>query len=248
MNGKSSSAGFKTCTRHSASGILFTLVELLVVIAIISILASLLLPALKAAKESATAISCKSSLKQLGTANMMYIDDSNGYIAAGDSGAWAVLIRPYVRLPDSIYWSANDGSKYFCCLKRPKGNFYGNCPSYYGNVYTIPNGGIHYTTYPSIKSWTSPSGKVCLGDASDCSLSFNRNNWGANIYYIRSEEPESSAAYQVSGGNIQLRHNSRANFVFFDGHADDYGREAFTGAEASSNYWLDPTYRVSGNF
>ncbi len=70
----------------------FTLIELLFVIAIIMILASLLLPALGKAKQSAMSAKCLGNLKQTGLAHYTYADDSNVYVPIHYGPNWVTTL------------------------------------------------------------------------------------------------------------------------------------------------------------
>jgi prepilin-type N-terminal cleavage/methylation domain-containing protein/prepilin-type processing-associated H-X9-DG protein len=122
----------------------FTLVELLVVIAIIAILAALLMPSLKNARESGRRVVCMNNLHQITAASLIYANDNQECLpqyALAQS-----LLLPYL------------GYKDLSALSNTKHVFY--CPSAFNKPLVAwagdPNG-------PVGGAFTSEGGYQCYG-------------------------------------------------------------------------------------
>jgi prepilin-type N-terminal cleavage/methylation domain-containing protein len=89
----------------------FTLIELLVVIAIIALLLSILMPALRAAKDQAKKTACTGHVKGLVLAMRMYVDDYDGKTHnSPNNGLWdnawqhPTVVREYGPNDNYAYW------------------------------------------------------------------------------------------------------------------------------------------------
>jgi len=103
----------------------FTLLELLAVIAIISMLASILLPALRKVREQAKQTICTNNLRQLGTGIISYAGDFSGEFPYEDlNGDGAADTSGSLGGNPSTYW----GKLYYQLYVRSADSFY--CPSY----------------------------------------------------------------------------------------------------------------------
>jgi len=99
----------------------FTLIELLVVIAIIALLLSVLVPAIKKAKEHAQFLICKTNLKQYGVAGLLYLDENDGKFAPSYSWLYKDGSYPwgdpssYAKEPDGPMWPYLSSKKVHMC-------------------------------------------------------------------------------------------------------------------------------------
>ncbi|MBI4028596.1 MAG: type II secretion system protein [Verrucomicrobia bacterium] len=180
----------------------FTLIELLVVVGIISILAAMLLPALKNARATARRTACLAHLKQVSLATFMLADDNNGWInGTGEPNTdppaaqyWLYTITNYMGKSDRVLY-------YGCPDKRPMFDGY---VSYGAYSAFVGYGGHPMHTLYEVKR---PS-RVYL--VAEC------YSW-----YPNTPSNFDSTCQGAASPPIYPRHQAGGlNFVFVDGHGE----------------------------
>ena len=198
----------------------FTLIELLVVIAIISVLAALLVPAVRRARDSGISAVCVSAERQFGIAMASYqLDHDNKLVpaTAGFEQAFDVLLDPYLNtLPPIGNTEVEKGGLWTC-----PADYLEPIPSfvpYQRRSYAMN----HYLTYAGKPNSTTildelPRRAVALGEAWEAVIGTRRTLGASQVWNTLS----GLAIFRYGGNLFGLYHfQEGSNYLFTDGSVE----------------------------
>lgn len=235
----------------------FTLIELLVVIAIIAILASMLLPALKTARDQAKSIDCLGRLKQIALGSMEYVNDYNEWFPYGNVGDWQTGMNCFEAI-DGYLFKTDTGTLTTDNPSEAAKKFY-KCPAEYRNSSkfqmsygfnaardasgvgkgiwypnssgTFADGTDWYSRPRALKEIEDPSGTMVFTCYAD------NDSWGQHYNWYNCLNVNGIGDSNRSEAiNFGFLHFGSTNWAFVDGHAKWMRWQDTMGANGSIAY------------
>jgi len=196
----------------------FTLIELLVTIAIITILASILLPALGRVKNQARMIECMNNLKQIAIPTFSYTNDNNGWIipSSANGFTWSRFLfeEGYCDMNLCIYISGLYIPKNFTCPSALP-------PLVQGHINNVNSYGLRGD------KWLSPYYLTTFFKASQLeSISLSKWNYIGDSIDMNTMSPCQQFFNRMSSTRmIRLTHGHKGNMLCLDGHVSQIGKK-----------------------
>jgi prepilin-type N-terminal cleavage/methylation domain-containing protein/prepilin-type processing-associated H-X9-DG protein len=217
----------------------FTLIELLVVIAIIAILAAILFPVFARAREAARQTQCRSNLKQIATASMMYKQDYDEQMMRSHQPVAGNFPMPDGSIAPNVLWHH---------LLNPYVKNYGlfNCPSNrqtptYNGQYVDRFG---YGINPAVSNFTGGIADGAVNKPADLILVSD-----SRFFRIRGNDgaqPVDNTGGGCNASPMLPAHNDMVNVAFYDGHVKSYKVSTFF--EGTTPWTYDPPNCGGGTF
>jgi len=208
----------------------FTLIELLVVIAVISLLAAILFPVFAQVREKARQTTCASNEKQLALGVLMYAEDYDETLlptAVNDASGNTIL------WPDEIESYLKNTQVRFCPSDSlEKSNSYGLNELNFSDL--TDEGALPPKT---LSQFQTPDATVMIGELGVGSLVSN-NDVTTPIYGAYKLTVPDVALNDQYDARPAVRHFSRANLAFMDGHVKALRMEQFYTGQTPLDKWF----------
>ena len=222
----------------------FTLIELLVVIAIITILASMLLPALQQARGRAHATACTGNQKQCFMAMRMYMNDHNEQLYCRETQPNDSNPTWSGQLKKLNYITAGSDRKVFYCPNSKRLPGFVPASSYHSNAAVLVGSGKSIVDFKA-KAYAAirPSELFLGGDGASLSATGSKPDY------------RMSYGNYVSGRSLPVFwHSGRCNMWMFDGHVDSiqyheirgWSGSKYSKVKQNASGWAGFYYTFSG--